>query len=105
MLRMLAIVTLSTAVSLAAAQAPLQPQTQSEPPPGGRGRGTAGRGAGATPVTALRSPEVHPDRTVTLRLRAPQATQVEVIGEVVRGAGARAMTQGDDGVWTATIGP
>jgi len=104
MLRALAIATLSTAVSLAA-QAPVQPLSPSQPPPVGRGRGVAGRGGGATPVTALRSPEVHPDRTVTLRLRAPQATQVEVVGEIMRGAGARAMTQGDDGVWTVTIGP
>lgn len=28
-----------------------------------------------------RSPEVHPDRTVTFRLRAPQATAVDLVGE------------------------
>src|SRR5829696_1538770 len=68
-----------------------------------RARGP-GRGGG-TPVTALRSPEVHADRTVTLRFRAPQATQVDVVGEIMQGAGPRPMTKGDDGVWSATIGP
>ena len=71
------------------------------PPAPGRG---AGRGGG-TPVLALRSPEVHPDRTVTLRFRAPLATQVDIVGEIMQGAGPRAMTKGEDGVWTATIGP
>lgn len=35
-----------------------------------------------TPVSALRSPEVNVDRTVTLRFRAPDATVVDVVGEV-----------------------
>ncbi len=46
--------------------------------------GLAAYGQGPAPV---RSPEVHPDRTVTFRLRAPQATSVEVTGEVARGKG------------------
>jgi enterochelin esterase-like enzyme len=67
---------------------------------------TAGRGAGlATPYTALHSPEVHPDRTVTLRFLAPNATQVDVVGEILQGKGPLAMTKGEDGVWTATLGP
>ncbi|MEO5922354.1 MAG: alpha/beta hydrolase-fold protein [Bryobacteraceae bacterium] len=53
----------------------------------------------------VRSPEVHPDRTVTFRLRAPQATLVELTGEVVRGKGPQAMTKGTDGVWGLTVGP
>jgi enterochelin esterase family protein len=56
-------------------------------------------------VPAVRSPEVHPDRTVTFRLRAPQATAVEVVGEVVQGKGPQPMTKGSDGVWTLTVGP
>ena len=58
-----------------------------------------------TPYTALHSPEVHPDRTVTLRFRAPNATQVEVVGEILQGKGPLPMTKGEDGVWTATLGP
>src|SRR6188768_1161237 len=103
MLRTLAAVTLLAAVSLAA-QAPAPAPAQPQPPATGRGGGGRG-GGGGTPVTALQSPEVHPDRTFTFRFRAPQATQVDVVGEVMRGAGPRAMTKGEDGVWTATIGP
>ena len=103
-----AMVVLVTVASLAA-QVPSPPPTQPQAPPAGGGRGGGGRGAGrgggATPVTALRSPEVNPDRTVTLRFRAPQATQVDVVGEIMQGAGPRAMTKGEDGVWTATVGP
>jgi enterochelin esterase family protein len=71
------------------------------PAAGGGGRG----GPSATPVTALRSPEVNPDRTVTLRFRAPQATDVHVVGEIMRGAGPTPMTKDENGVWTATVGP
>ena len=44
------------------------------------------------------SPEVHPDGTVTLRLRAPNAQKVDL---VLEGA-VTAMQQGADGLWTAT---
>jgi enterochelin esterase-like enzyme len=57
------------------------------------------------PPAAVRSPEVHPDRTVTFRLRAPQATLVQLTGEVVQGKGPAAMTKGADGVWSITVGP
>ncbi len=57
------------------------------------------------PPTTVRSPEVHADRTVTFRLRAPQAALVELTGEVVRGKGPQPMTKGSDGVWSFTIGP
>jgi enterochelin esterase-like enzyme len=53
----------------------------------------------------VRSPEVHADHTVTFRLRAPQATAVELVGEVLQGKGPQPMTKGSDGVWTITIGP
>ena len=35
------------------------------------------------PPPAVRSPEVHADRRVTFRLRAPAAARVELVGEVV----------------------
>ncbi len=57
-------------------------------------------GQGPAPV---RSPEVHPDRTVTFRLRAPQAAQVELSGEVLQGKPPQAMTKSSDGVWSITI--
>ncbi|HXE65093.1 MAG TPA: alpha/beta hydrolase-fold protein [Bryobacteraceae bacterium] len=73
--------------------------------PGGAARGGRGGGASATPVTALVSPEVHADRTITFRFRAPQATQVQLAGEVLQGKGPLAMMKDDAGVWTTTIGP
>src|SRR5947209_971371 len=48
------------------------------------------------------SPEVRPDRTVTFRLRAPNAQKVEV---GLEGLPRAAMTKGDDGVWTLTTSP
>jgi enterochelin esterase-like enzyme len=82
---------------------------QTTPPPsqgGGRGSGRGGRGGGgATPVTALVSPDVHPDRTVTFRFRAPEATQVQLVGEIMQGKGPQAMTKDDLGIWTTTVGP
>ena len=38
------------------------------------------------PPAPVHSPEVHPDHRVTFRLRAPQASLVELTGEVVRGS-------------------
>ena len=56
-------------------------------------------------MNALVSPEVHPDRTVTFRFRAPQATEVQLVGEVMQGKGPQAMTKDDAGIWTTTVGP
>src|SRR5437773_7850704 len=56
-------------------------------------------------TAAVRSPDVHADRTVTFRLRAPQAAAVDLVGEVLQGKGPQRMTKGSDGVWTITIGP
>jgi enterochelin esterase-like enzyme len=68
------------------------------PPPGGAGRG----GRGNAPP-AINSCEVRPDRTVTFRLRAPEATDVKVGGDFVQGTPA--LQKGDDGVWSVTLGP
>lgn len=75
---------------------------------------TGGRRAGvssdtnrviATPYNALRSPDVNADRTVTLRFRAPEATTVDLVGEINMGKGPQQMAKGEDGVWTTTVGP
>jgi enterochelin esterase family protein len=49
------------------------------------------------------SPEVHPDRTVTFRLRAPEATSVKLTGPLGRKGGA--MQKDDAGIWKLTVGP
>ena len=46
------------------------------------------------------SPEVHADRTVTFRIRAPKATDVAVSFQ-----GSKAMTKDADGTWSITVGP
>jgi enterochelin esterase family protein len=57
------------------------------------------------PSQVVRSPEVHADKTVTFRLRAPQASSVSLVGEVMQGKGPQAMTKDDKGVWSVTVGP
>ena len=49
------------------------------------------------------SPEVTPDRRIILRLYAPAAQQVVANGEL--DGKPHPLTKGNDGVWTATIGP
>ena len=83
--------------SLAASgQQPPPAAGQAGPPaqPGG-GRGQQG--------PQVVSPEVHADRSVTLRLLAPKATEVTVTGEILNGAQPKAMTKGEDGIWTVTM--
>lgn len=58
---------------------------------------------------ALVSPEVHPDRTVTFRIRAKDAREVQVAGEW-RLAGEQpggniSLKKDTNGVWSGTIGP
>src|SRR5258706_10296385 len=50
------------------------------------------------------SPEVHADRTVTFRLKAPKATEVLLNGEW-KGGGKLAMTKDEQGVWSLSVGP
>jgi enterochelin esterase family protein len=66
---------------------------------------------GLTPFSApLNSPEVHDDRTVTFRLNAPNAKQVELNPGAIhtvlsKGREPMLFTKGDDGIWSLTIGP
>jgi enterochelin esterase-like enzyme len=48
------------------------------------------------------SPEIHADRSVTFRLRAPQAQQVTLNASWIGGTDI-AMTKGADGVWSVTV--
>lgn len=51
----------------------------------------------------LQSPVVHPDRTVTFNVRAPNAQKVELSGQFQRGN--RPLTKDTNGVWSVTVGP
>ena len=58
--------------------------------------------AAAPPVP--RSPEIHPDRTVTFRLSAPHSSDVTLNGSWDGGANIK-MTKDEGGVWSVTVGP
>ncbi len=51
----------------------------------------------------LKSPEIHPDRTITFRLRAPQAQRVELSGQFLKAN--QPMEKDASGVWSVTVGP
>jgi enterochelin esterase family protein len=55
------------------------------------------------PTLRPTSPEIHPDRQVTFRLRALNAKEVKVTGEL--GIGTQAMTRNEGGIWSVTLGP
>ncbi len=59
-----------------------------------------GQAARTPPVV---SPVVHPDRTVTVRFRAPDARQVELSGQFL--TANQPLVKDDSGIWSATVGP
>jgi enterochelin esterase-like enzyme len=71
-------------------------------PPPGQQAGRGGRGQQGPQVV---SPQVNADRTVTLRVLAPKATEITVTGEILNGSQPKPMTKGEDGIWSATLGP
>jgi len=66
---------------------------------------------GLIPFSApLNSPQVHDDRKVTFRLKAPKAQEVKLAGVAILTALGNASQQvpfskGEDGIWTLTVGP
>jgi enterochelin esterase family protein len=40
-----------------------------------------------------------------VRIHAPKASQITVTGEILNGTPPKVMDKGDDGIWTATLGP
>jgi enterochelin esterase family protein len=65
--------------------------------PAGRGGRAGGRGPAAPAAPAY---EVHPDGTVTFKLRAPEATAVTVSGDFTQTA--LTLTKSQDGTWSVT---
>ncbi|MDP9169440.1 MAG: alpha/beta hydrolase-fold protein [Acidobacteriota bacterium] len=57
------------------------------------------------PADGLVSPEVHPDRTVTFRVRAPKAAEVTLYGDWMPVGKPEPMTKGPDGVWAINTAP
>jgi len=59
--------------------------------------------AGAQPPPSVVSPEISPDRKITLRYYAPNAKQVTVSGEL--DGKPHPLTKDAAGIWSVTIGP
>jgi enterochelin esterase family protein len=57
-----------------------------------------------TPDTLV-SPEVHADRKVTFRVRAPKAAEVSFFGDWMPVGTQQKMEKAADGVWSVTLGP
>lgn len=57
------------------------------------------------PPDGLVSPDVHPDRTVTFRLRAPKASDVTLYGDWMPPGKPEPMTKAADGVWSIQTSP
>jgi len=90
---------LASTVLIGRAQTPATPATPAAP------AGQAGRAAGGGGGRGmLVSPQVNPDKTITLRFRAPNAKLVEVVGEI-EGKPSYEMKPTGNGVWEVTIGP
>jgi enterochelin esterase-like enzyme len=57
----------------------------------------------------LNSPDVRDDQTVTFRVKAPEAKNVELAGPVMIALDSQsrsmAFTKGEDGIWSLTVGP
>jgi enterochelin esterase family protein len=62
-------------------------------------------GAQPQPPSSVVSPEVHSDRRVTFRVRAPKSAEVTFFGDWMAPNSREKMTRGDDGVWSITAGP
>jgi len=64
-------------------------------------------GEGSARADPPSTPEIHPDRTVTFRLRAPEATHVMLNGDWPGGAESTKvpMVKDERGVWSVTVGP
>ncbi|PYS45608.1 MAG: esterase [Acidobacteria bacterium] len=61
-------------------------------------------GRGANPGLRVISPEIHPDKRVTFRLRAPKAAEVLLNGNWDNGTNIKMTKDGQD-IWSVTVGP
>jgi enterochelin esterase family protein len=57
------------------------------------------------PNAPVSSPEVHPDRRITFRIRAPKASEVTFTGDWMPAGASEKMTKDANGVWSVTLGP
>ena len=103
-IRLVALSALALTAELMAQQVPSAPVPGAAPT--GRGTGQAAvPGRGPSPPAVV-SPEVSADRHITFRLSAPQAQAVRLnAGDIPNMGPAAALTKGENGVWSTTVGP
>ena len=65
----------------------------------------AGAAPGQPPAGAVTSPEVHPDRRVTFRVRALKAAEVTLTADWLPAGRTEKLTRDAAGVWSVTVGP
>jgi len=78
-------------------------QAAATPSPAG-GQPPAQAAAGGRGGPRVVSPEIHADKTVTFRLRAPKANEVTLTGHWEGGTNV-SLTKDDEGIWSVTVGP
>src|SRR5947209_4660493 len=61
--------------------------------------------AQTSPAESPTSPEVHSDRRVTFRIRAPKASDVTIFGDWMPIGSQEKMTRDEQGIWNITLGP
>jgi enterochelin esterase-like enzyme len=93
---------LGSGLAVFAQQTPPAGQAPATAPAPGTQAGRGGRGQQGPQVV---SPQVNADRTVTLRVLAPKATEITITGEILNGSQPKPMTKGEDGIWTTSVGP
>lgn len=94
----------AVAITLSCASLSTAGAQQSAPPAAAPGAtAPAATGVAPTSTLAVKSPEVHADRTVTLRFEAPNAQKVTA--SVEGGAKPLPMTKNAQGVWEVTTEP
>ena len=59
----------------------------------------------ASNVPGAETPRIHPDRSITFTLKAPNAASVQVAGGDGLGTGPFPMIKGADGIWSVTTPP
>src|SRR6478672_5182843 len=61
--------------------------------------------AQTAPTDSPASPEVHRDRHVTFRIRAPKASEVTIFGDWMPIGSQEKLAKDEQGVWSITLGP
>jgi enterochelin esterase-like enzyme len=105
MLKVSKILFITMIISLSLTLAAIAQDAPSAPGRAGQRSGMRGMRRGNA-AQAVQSTEILPDRQVTFRISAPQATNIRFTSSDIFNLGPKAqMTKNDNGVWETTVGP